>query len=131
MPLYLHERNDWPHFRWDITILADRLAAVRNRQGLFLGRMQSLGFYLRDEANLEVLTEDVQKSSEIEGERLDRQQVRSSIARRLGLETANVIPSNRHVEGVVEMMLDATQRYDATLTVTRLFGWHGRGLARR
>ena len=124
MPLYLHERNDWPHFRWDITILADRLAAVRNRQGLFLGRMQSLGFQLRDEATLEVLTEDVQKSSEIEGEHLDRQQVRSSIARRLGLDTVALLPVNRHVEGVVEMMLDATQHYDDPLTAIRLFGWH-------
>lgn len=124
MTTYIHQRDDWPHFRWDLTKLADLLAAVRNRQGLFLGRMEALGFELREEATLEVLTEDVQKSSEIEGERLDRQQVRSSIARRLGLDTVILIPTDRHVDGVVDMMLDATRGFEDPLTAKRLFGWH-------
>ena len=86
--------------------------------------MEALGFALKEEANLETLTQDVIKSSEIEGEVLDEQQVRSSIARRLGMEISGLIASDRHVDGVVEMMLDATQNYKAELTKTRLFGWH-------
>lgn len=122
--MYIYEREDWPHFRWSEAALATRLAAVRHRQGRLIGRMEALGFRLREEAVLQTLTEDVLKSSEIEGEVLDKDQVRSSIARRLGLDIGALTPSDRNVEGVVEMMLDATQHYEAPLTAERLFAWH-------
>ena len=122
--MYIHEREDWPHFRWNEQALATRLAAVRHRQGRLIGRMEALGFRFREEAVLLTLTEDVLKSSEIEGEVLDKDQVRSSIARRLGLDIGALTPADRNVEGVVEMMLDATQGYDRPLTAERLFGWH-------
>lgn len=121
---YIHERDDWPKFRWQDQTLAASLAEVRHRQGRLIGRMEALGFKLREEAVLRTLTEDVIKSSEIEGEELDVDQVRSSIARRLGMDVAGLVPAERDVEGVVEMMLDATQRYDQPLTQDRLFGWH-------
>jgi Fic family protein len=124
MAKYIHELRDWPHFKWDQSKLAQKLAAVRNRQGRLTGRMEELGFKSRAEANLEALTEEVTKSSEIEGEVLNRDQVRSSIARRLGVDIGALTPAERDVEGVVEMMLDATTRYDASLTSERLFGWH-------
>ncbi|MDX2266211.1 MAG: Fic family protein [Hyphomicrobiales bacterium] len=122
--LYIHQSTDWPKLRWSGETLAMQLAAARHRQGRLTGRMEALGFQLRAEAALETLTEDVLKSSDIEGERLDRGQVRSSLARRLGMDVAALTPAERHVEGVVEMMLDATQRYRAPLTEDRLFGWH-------
>jgi Fic family protein len=121
---YIHELKHWPTFSWSQERLADQLAAVRHRQGRLIGRMEGLGFKLRAEAVLQTLTQDVLKSSEIEGEKLDREQVRSSIARRLGMDTGRPTPSDRHVESVVEMMLDATQKFEAPLTVERLFGWH-------
>lgn len=124
MCTFIHELPDWPAFRWDSERLAAPLAAVRHRQGRLLGRMEALGFALREEAVLRTLTEDVLKSSEIEGEALDREQVRSSIARRLGLDVGALLPADRDVEGVVEMMLDATQQFGAALTEDRLFGWH-------
>jgi Fic family protein len=124
MPTYIHELRDWPKFRWDSGALAGQLAAVRHRQGRLIGRMEALGFPLRSEAVLETLTQDVLKSSEIEGEILDREQVRSSIARRLGLDIGGLTPAERRVEGLVDMMLDATRNYDRTLTAERLFGWH-------
>lgn len=120
----IHEFPDWPAFRWDDKVLAETLASVRHRQGRLVGRMEGLGFDLRSEATLQTLTEDVLKSSEIEGEILDRDQVRSSLARRLGMDIGGLVPADRDVEGVVEMMLDATQRYDQALTDERLFGWH-------
>lgn len=121
---YIHEQKGWPSFRWNDDILGKRLTEVRHRQGRLLGKMEGLGFPLRDEAVLQTLTEDVLKSWEIEGELLDKEQVRSSIAQRLGIEIAGLTASDRHVDGVVEMMLDATQRYSDTLTSERLFGWH-------
>lgn len=121
---YIHEATEWPHFRWNDERLAPRLAEVRHRQGRLIGRMESLGFDLRAEANLQTLTEEVIKSSEIEGEVLDRDQVRSSLARRLGMDIGGLIPADRNVEGVVEMMLDATQNYAAPLTADRLSAWH-------
>lgn len=121
---YIHERHDWPHYHWDQHKLAPILAAVRHRQGRLIGRMEAIGFPLRKEAVLQTLTLDVLKSSEIEGEILSHEQVRSSIARRLGMDIAGAIPSDRHVEGVVDMMLDATQNFDTPLTAERLFGWH-------
>ncbi len=104
---YVHERKGWPKLTWSQGRLAGQLAAVRHRQGRLIGRMEGLGFSLRNEAVLQSLTEDVLKSSEIEGEKLDRDQVRSSIARRLGLDIAGLTPADRHVETVVEMTLDA------------------------
>lgn len=122
--MYIHELEDWPHFWWKVQAIATPLAAVRHRQGRLIGRMETLGFGLQEEAVLETLTEDVLKSSEIEGEVLDKDQVRSSIARRLGVDIGALTPADRDVEGVVEMMLDATQHYDKPLTAERLFGWH-------
>jgi Fic family protein len=124
MSEFIHQLDGWPKFEWDQQGLGKQLASVRHRQGRLIGRMQSLGFPLREEAVLKTLTEDVLKSSEIEGEILDKDQVRSSIARRLGMEAAALPPADRNVEGVVEMMLDATQKYTAPLTADRLFGWH-------
>jgi Fic family protein len=124
MNRYIHELPGWPDFQWDQKKLAGPLAGLRHRQGRLIGRMETLGFSLRAEATLQTLTLDVLKSSEIEGEILDRDQVRSSIARRLGMEIDGLAPADRDVEGVVEMMLDATQSYSAPLTAERLFGWH-------
>lgn len=121
---YIHELNNWPAFRWNRDRLGATLAALRHRQGRLLGRMENLGRQLRAEAVLKTLTEDVVKSSEIEGEILDRGQVRSSIARRLGMDIGALSPADAHVEGVVEMMLDATQKYDVALDDGRLFNWH-------
>jgi Fic family protein len=124
MTAYIYELDDWPHFRWDAERLAGHLASVRHEQGRLLGRMEGLGFLLRAEASLQNLTEEILKSNEIEGEDLDRAQVRSSIARRLGVDIGALTAADRNVEGVVEMMLDATQKYDEKLTKARLFGWH-------
>ena len=125
MPVtYNYQLPEWPEFRWDEKALSRQLAAVRHRQGRLIGRMEALGFALRDEAVLQTLTQDVVKSSEIEGENLNVEQVRSSIARRLGMDIGGLIPADRDVEGVVEMMLDATQGYDRALTKDRLFDWH-------
>ena len=122
--MYMHERRDWPQFHWNSETLAGVLADVRHRQGRLLGQMEALGFGLREEAVLRTLTEDVVKSSEIEGEKLDPEAVRPSIARRLGMDAGGLKPADRNVEGVVEMMLDATRNYDKPLTQERLFGWH-------
>jgi Fic family protein len=122
--VYIHQQSDWPRIRWDQVGLLDQLAAVRHRQGRLIGRMEALGFRLREEAVLNTLTQDVLKSSEIEGEILDIDQVRSSLARRLGLDIGALTPADRHVDGVVEMMLDATRNYQDPLTEERLFGWH-------
>ncbi len=122
--MYLWEKPDWPAFTWDETSLSRLLARVSREQGRLLGKMEALGFDLRCEAHLRTLTEDVVKSSEIEGERLDPEQVRSSIARRLGMDIGGLIPADRDVEGVVEMMLDATGNHAQPLTEERLFAWH-------
>lgn len=124
MPQYIHEQVNWPNFQWDDKELAKPLAAVRHKQGRLIGRMEALGFPLRGEAVLQSLTEEVVKSSEIEGETLDRDQVRSSIARRLGMDIGGLEPVDRHVEGVVEMLMDASEHYNEHLTDERLFAWH-------
>src|SRR5580693_9056648 len=121
--MLIHERKDWPRFHWKRERLAQELAAVRHQQGRLIGHMEALGFKLRQEAVLRTLTEDVLKSSEIEGEKLDAEQVRSSVARRLGMDIGGLKPADRHVEGIVEMMLDATRHYDQPLTTERLFSW--------
>src|SRR5688572_21739619 len=119
--MYIYQLKQWPDFQWDDGQITPLLASVRHRQGRLLGRMEGLGFDLKEEATLRTLTMDVLKSSEIEGEILNPDQVRSSIARRLGMDVAGLVPADRNVEGVVEMMLDATQRYSAPLTDDRLF----------
>jgi Fic family protein len=122
--MYIHQKKDWPIFTWDADIITPLLGEVRHRQGKILGVMQGLGFRLQEETMLKTLTLDVLKSSEIEGEQLNPEQVRSSIARRLGIEIAGAVPAERDVEGVVEMLLDATQQYNEPLSHDRLFGWH-------
>lgn len=122
--MYIWERPDWPQLRFDATRLAKPLAAVRHEQGRLLGRMEALGFPLREEAVLRTLTQEVLKTSEIEGEKLDPDQVRSSLARRLGMDIGALTPADRNVEGIVEIMLDATRHFDQTLTNGRLWGWH-------
>lgn len=123
MKVYIYQKEAWPKFTWHSEELIALVAEVRHAQGRLVGKMESLGFDLRNEATLETLTLDVLKSTEIEGEILNREQVRSSVARRLGLDISGLIPSDRDVEGVVEMMLDATLNYDLTLNKERLFDW--------
>lgn len=125
MATYIWQHPDWPDWTFDLTRLAAPLASVRHAQGRLLGRMESLGFKSRDEAWLQTMTEDVVKTSEIEGDQLDVAQVRSSIAKRLGMDIGALSPVDRHVEGIVEVMLDATQNYAEALTAERLFSWHG------
>ena len=122
--MFIHQKKDWTNFTWDNNRLLVLLANVRHLQGRLLGQMENLGFKLKEEAVLSTLTLDVLKSTEIEGEILNKDQVRSSIARRLGLEVSGLVASPRNIEGVVEMMLDATQNYLQPITTERLFGWH-------
>jgi Fic family protein len=122
--MYIHQHKNWPRFHWDKAKVAELLTTVRYRQGRLIGHMEALGFALREEAMLQTLTQEVIKSSEIEGEVLDQDQVRSSLARRLGIDIAGSVQADRHVEGVVEMMVDATQNFQQPLTEERLFGWH-------
>jgi Fic family protein len=121
---YIWQAPDWPAWRYDLTALAGPLADVSRAQGLLLGRLADVGIALRDQASLTTLTEDVLKTNEIEGERLDAESVRSSIARRLGVDIGALAPVDRHVEGVVDMVLDATARCEVALTRERLLGWH-------
>ncbi len=123
MSIYIHQIARWPFFTWDESRLQVLLTTVRHQQGKLLGNMQTMGFGLQTEATLQTLTLDVLKTSEIEGELLDAAQVRSSIARRLGLDMAGLVPSDRHVDGIVELMIEATQNYDHPLTAERLFNW--------
>lgn len=122
--MWIHEHQKWPNFTWNVEILSSKLASIRYAQGRLIGRMESIGFELKREASLSTLTNDVVKSSAIEGEKLNPEEVRSSIARRLGIDVAGLIPASRDVEGVVEMMLDATQQFSKPLTKERLFDWH-------
>lgn len=122
--MYLWERREWPQLTWDGQSLSALLTRVSRAQGRLLGKMENLGFDLRREAHLRTLTEDVVKSSEIEGEKLDSDQVRSSIAQRLGMDIGGLVPADRNVAGVVELMLDATGNYAKPLTRERLFAWH-------
>ena len=122
--MWIYEHKDWPNFSWDREAVAQPLANVRHKQGRLLGRMERLGFDLRQEASLNILTTDVLTSSAIEGEILNPEEVRSSIARRLGLDIAGLVPASRNVEGIVEMMLDATQNFQKPLTAKRLYDWH-------
>jgi Fic family protein len=122
--MYIYEQSNWPIFEWNSETLLPLLSMVRNKQGKLIGKMGMLGFELRSEANLEILTQEIIKSTEIEGEALDKEQVRSSIARKLGLDISGLIYSERHVDGIVDLMIDATKNYDQELTKERLFSWH-------
>lgn len=124
MKTFIHQQDNWPEFTWNSNDFMSLLGEARNLQGRLIGKMETLGFDLRNEALLDTLTLDVIKSSEIEGEILNPDQVRSSLARRLGMEIAGTVESDRNVEGVVEMMLDATQNCFKPLTADRLFDWH-------
>jgi len=124
MKIYIYQHSDWPNFNWDSKGIIVLLAQVRHLQGKLIGKMEALGFKLRNEAVLETLTLEVIKSSEIEGQILNLDQVRSSIARRLGMDIPGLVPADRNVDGIVEMMLDATQNFNKSMTVDRLFGWH-------
>lgn len=121
---FVYQLADWPDFKWDSRSLIEPLAEVRHLQGKIVGRMESMGFSLRDEAHLETMTIEILKSTEIEGEILHPEQVRSSLARRLGLDMAGMVPSDRDVDGIVELMVDATTHYQEPLTKNRLFDWH-------
>ena len=121
---YIHELPNWPDFTWDTQALAQSLSAVRHKQGKHLGKMEALGFELRTEASVTALTSEIVKSSAIEGEQLNTDEVRSSIARRLGLDVAGLPKPGREVEGIVEMTLDATRNFEKTMTDERLCGWH-------
>ena len=121
---YIHETEDWPNFKWDLEQVVSLLSDVRNKQGILKGKMEAIGFKLQNEAYLETLSLDVLKTSEIEGEILDTQQVRSSIARKLGIDIGGLVESNGDVEGIVEVMMDATQNWQKELNDERLFNWH-------
>ncbi len=122
--MYIYQNSNWPHFTWDKTKILDLLAKVKWSQGLLLGKMQHLGFALKDNALLQSLTEEILKSNEIEGNRLDVRQVRSSIAKKLGITSEEATPSSRDIDGTVDMMLDAIRYYDAPVTKKRLCAWH-------
>ena len=124
MKPYIHQKEDWPNFKWSNETIMTLLGEVRNLQGKVVGKMENLGFELKSEAVLATLTLDVIKSTEIEGEILNPDQVRSSVARRLGMEIEGSVYSERNVDGVVDMLIDATQNFKSELTADRLFGWH-------
>lgn len=124
MKVFIYQKDNWPNFTWKTENIINLLSEARNLQGRLIGKMESLGFDLRNEALLDTLTLDILKSSEIEGEILNPDQVRSSIARKLGMEIAGSVESDRNVDGIVEMMLDATQNCFKSLTKNRLFDWH-------
>lgn len=122
--MYIHNLVDWPRFSWNQYRITELLVQIRHQQGRLIGGMESVGFHLQSQAVLQTLTQDVVKSSEIEGEILDPSEVRSSVARQLGLEQAGVVSTDRNIDGVVKMVLDATQNFDQLLTKERLFNWH-------
>lgn len=122
--MWVHEHDEWPNFTWDISLVSSKLTEIRYLQGRLLGRMENLGFELRQEASLKILTNEIVNSSAIEGKNLNSDEVRSSIARRLGMDIAGLVSSSRDVEGIVEIMLDATQHFSKPLTKDRLFSWH-------
>ena len=124
MKTYIYQQKNWPDFYWRNETIIPLISQVRHLQGKMIGKMESLGFELRNEAILETLTLDVIKTSEIEGQILNPEQVRSSIARHLGMDISGLVPSDRHIDGVVEMMIDATRYFNKPLTAKRLFNWH-------
>lgn len=121
---YIHDYENWWRFRYDSQRIMNELGRVRSRQGMIVGRMLSLGFESQDEAVLTNMSVELVRSSEIEGEKLNLEEVRSSIARRLGIAAGGIVAASRYIDGIVEMQLDATQNYDRPLSSERLFGWH-------
>ena len=121
---YIHQLKDWPSFSWDKEAVLSRLVEIRHQQGRLVGQMEGIGFNLKSETSLSTITQDVLKTNEIERNDLDRNEVRSSIARKLGLNIAGLVLASWHVDGVVEMVLDATNSFDKHLTQARLFNWH-------
>lgn len=121
---YIWQSDVWPKWRYDLSAIADQLTAVSHAQGLLMGRLADVGMAVRDQASIATLTDEVVKTSEIEGEVLNADSVRSSVARHLGLDIGAVAPVDRHVDGVVDMVLDATLNSDKPLSAERLFGWH-------
>ena len=124
MATYIHQSEQWPHFTWDKELVADKLATVNKASGFLMGRLNAIGFDAQMSASAEMLSNDIINSSEIEGISLNVKQVRSSIARKLGIPSDTDEPSSHYVEGIVEMMLDAVSHYRQPLTHERLFGWH-------
>lgn len=122
--MYIYENSNWPNFTWNKERVIRPLATVSHRQGRLIGRMEGLGFLLQSEAMLQSMTLEILKSNEIEGEFLDKDQIRSSIARKLGMDIAGLLPADRNIEGVVKVMFDATQKFKEPLTKDRLLGWH-------
>lgn len=122
--MYIHQRADWPNFQWNAELVSNLLAQVRHEQGKLLGAMDSLGFKVKQQANLQILTQDVVTTSAIEGVNLDKDAVRSSLARRLGVEMAALKPSDRQIDGIVDVLLNATQHFSEPLSKERLFAWH-------
>ncbi len=122
---YIYELDQWPNFTWNSERIISALSEARYQQGVLLGSMESLGFELKCEAGLATLTNDVVKTSAIEGESLNPEEVRSSIAKKLGLEVGGLVPVGRDVDGIVEVMIDATRNHSSSLSEERLFGWHG------
>ncbi|MEO1450671.1 MAG: DUF4172 domain-containing protein, partial [Bacteroidota bacterium] len=123
MPRYIHQRPDWPQFRWDSEPLLPLVSRIRHRQGQLLGRLEAVGLALRDITTLEALTEEITQSADIEGEVLAANQVRSSLARRLGMDKGGLVPSSRDVDGMVDVLLDTTQHFQSPITEERLKGW--------
>lgn len=122
--MYIHQRSDWPHWTWDEKVLLPLISEIRHQQGLLLGKVKWIGFPLNLEAQLEIFALDILKSNAIEGNILNPEEVRSSIAKRLGLESVGLSPTTHYVDGIVEMMLDATHQFSKEVTEERLFGWH-------
>ena len=122
--MYIYQNPDWHKFTWNGEKIQKLLFDIKKAQGYLLGKMDTLGFEVKNNAYMQVLTENIIKSSEIEGEILDRHSVCSSVAHRLGIDIGGEINSSRHIDGVVEMMLDATQNFTEAMTKKRLVGWH-------
>ncbi len=122
--IYIYQQDNWPNFTWNIKELSYLLSEVRNKQGRLIGKMEALGFDLQNEAFLEILTSDILKTNEIEGILLNKDEVRSSVAHRLGINIGGLLPANRNIEGIVDMMFDATKNFNKPLTKKRLFDWH-------
>jgi Fic family protein len=121
---YIYQNADWPHFTWNNDLLLSTLSKVRNLQGRLMGKMEAIGFNLRNEAVLETLTLDVIKTTEIEGEILNLDQVRSSLAKHLGVDIGALNYSDRSVDGIVDLIMDATKNCNEPISADRLFSWH-------
>jgi Uncharacterized conserved protein len=122
--MYIYQHKDWPNYVWDINVIGPKIAAVNKAAGYLCGRLSAIGFDAQNLAAVETTTHDIVASSQIEGVQLNSDQVRSSVARRMGIQIVNETEPSRYIDGIVEMMLDATHNYKRPLTAERLFGWH-------